>query len=300
MKDQLEVKKNNFEKTQLNAKSTKIDLDYSEEVKKLKISSLKSQLSDQEQLLEVGGISPSKVEETKQEITLAEKDLETLQEKNSIRLEQLNAEEKGLLLQINIDEKALQEKQVLLGKMNVKAPSSGIILDISAKVGEKVDANKSLVKMSDLSSFKISGSVEEQYASHIKTGSKVVVPVENNRLEGTIGSITPMVENKKVQFNVHLIESNNPKLIANQNVQIQIPNLNRENLLRIKKLPDFETGKTCKVFVVTGDKAVKREIKIGIVGDEFAEVISGLQEGDVVISDNLNAFKHLNEIELRY
>ncbi|NOR76214.1 MAG: hypothetical protein GQ525_13785, partial [Draconibacterium sp.] len=55
--DQLEIKRNSLEKTQLNAQSTRLDLDYNEEVKKLRITSLKSTLADQEQLLEVGGIS---------------------------------------------------------------------------------------------------------------------------------------------------------------------------------------------------------------------------------------------------
>jgi HlyD family secretion protein len=108
--DQLEVKRNNLEKNQLTAQSTKLDLDYNEEVKRLKVISLNAQLSDQEQLLEVGGISPARVEETKQEITLAEKDLAMLIEKNSIRLKQLKAEDKGLILQIRMDEKMLQEK----------------------------------------------------------------------------------------------------------------------------------------------------------------------------------------------
>ena len=40
--DQLEVKRNNLDKTQLNAQSSRLDLDYNEEVKKLKITSLKS------------------------------------------------------------------------------------------------------------------------------------------------------------------------------------------------------------------------------------------------------------------
>lgn len=298
LKDQLEMKKNNLEKTQLNSQSTKLDLDYNEEVKQLKIVSLKAQLSDKEQLLEVGGISPARVEETRQEITLAEKDLAMLVEKNSIRIKQLVAEEKGLLLQIRMDEKMLEEKQQLLGKMSVRAPSSGIILNINANVGEKVPADKMLVQMSDLSTFKLIGSVGEQYASQIKTGSPVFVSVEGEKLQGLIGSITPMVENNKIQFNVHLNENSHPKLIANQNVQIQIFNQKKENVLRIKKLPDFEPGKTCKVFVVEGSKAVKREITIGMAGREYCEVISGLKEGDVVIADETSSFRNLSEFAI--
>jgi HlyD family secretion protein len=298
LKDQLEVKRNNLEKNQLNAQSTKLDLDYNEEVKRLKVISLKAQLSDQEQLLEVGGISPARVEETKQGITLAEKDLAMLIDKNSIRLKQLKAEDRGLLLQIRMDEKALEEKQLLLSKMSVRAPSSGIILNVSGSVGEKVAADKMLVRMSDLSSFKLIGSVNEQLAGQLKTGSHVYVTIENEQLDGLIGNITPIVENNKIQFNVHLAESSHPKLIANQNVQIQIFNNIKENTLRIKKLPDFENGKKHKIFVIEGNKAIKKDILLGIVGDEYCEILSGLEEGDIVISEETNSIKHLNEFDI--
>ena len=298
LKDQLEVKRNNLEKNQLNAQSTKLDLDYNEEVKRLKVISLKAQLSDQEKLLEVGGISPARVEETKQEITLAEKDLAMLIDKNSIRLKQLRAEDRGLYLQISMDEKALEEKQILLSKMSVRAPSAGIILNISGSVGEKVAADKTLVQMSDLSSFKLIGSVDEQYAGQIKTGSLVYVTIENEKLKGLIGNITPMVENNKVQFNVHLEESSHPNLIANQNVQIQIFNNRKENALRIKTLPGFESGKTQKIYVIEGDKAVRKEVIFGIIGDQYCEILSGLKEGDVVVSDETGLTRRKNEIDI--
>ena len=298
MKDQLDVRKNNLEKTRLNAQSAKLDLDYNEEVKKLKITSLKSQLADQNQLLEVGGISPARVEQTKQEITLAEKDMNMLVQKNSIRLKQLAADEKGLQLQIRIDEKALENNIELLSKMNVRAPSSGIILNITGHVGQKINADATLVRMSDLTSFKLLGSIEEQLASHVKTGTQVFVTLDDENLQGQIGNITPMVENNKVQFNVHLKQSSHPKLIANQNVQIQIINNEKESVLRIKKLPEFDKGKIQKVFVVEGDKAVKKEITLGIVGNEYCEVLSGLNEGDVVITDEAASLRHLNEIEI--
>ena len=299
LQDQLEVKRNNLDKTQLNAQSTRVDLDFNEEVKKLKITSLKSQLADQEQLLEVGGISPARIENTKQEITLAEKDLEMLVQKNSIRLKQLDAEKKGLMLQIGIDEKNLKEKQDLLSKMSVRAPSSGIILAVTGHEGEKINADRTLVRMSDLTTFKIIGSVDEQYAKQIKTGKPVLVDIDTEELEGTIGNVTPMVENNKIQFNIHLNESNHPKLIANQQVQIQIVTGVKENTLRIKRLPEFEKSKNQKIFVINGNRAEKKEVKLGIVGNQFCEIVSGLKEGDVIITDETNTFRHLNKIEIK-
>lgn len=298
IRDQIEVRKNNLERTRLNSQSTRLDLDYNEEVKKLKIASLKSQLADQEELLEVGGISPARIDQTKQEIVLAEKDLQTLVEKNSIRLQQLESEEQGLLLQIRMQEKELEEKEELVEKMSIKAPSDGIILSVTGREGEKVGNDNLLVRMSDLSSFKITGSVEEQHAGMLKTGKKVLVNVDYEQLEGTVGNITPMVENNQVQFNVHLQENSHPKLIANQRVQIEIISDLKEDALRIKKFEGCETSPSQKLFVMAGDKAVKKEFTLGIVGNDYCEILSGLQEGDVVITDGLTAFRHLEEVEI--
>jgi HlyD family secretion protein len=300
LKDQLEVRCNNLERTRLNAQSTRLDLEYNEEVKKLKITSLQSQLADQKKLLEVGGISPARIAQTEQEITLAKKDLETMVDKNSIRLKQLEAEEEGLLLQINMQQKELEEKEKLLAKMTIRAPSSGIILSVSGHEGGKVSRDNLLVRMSDLTSFKVSGSVEEQHAKQLKTGNKVLVNIDEEQLEGTVGNITPLVENSKIQFNVHLKESSHPKLIANQQVQLQIINNLKENTLRIKKQPDFEDNKNINLFVIRGNKAEKQEVTLGIIGNEYCEILSGLNQGDVVITEGINALKHLDEIDIEY
>lgn len=299
IKDQLKLKRNNLERNRLNARSTRLDLEYNEEVKKLRIISLKSQLVDQQQLLEVGGISPERIDQTKQEITLAEKDMETLTEKNSIRLQQLEIEEEGLLLQISLQKKTLKEKEALLQKMDIRAPSSGIILAVNGQKGEKVSTDKLLIRMSNLSSFKISGSIEEQYAKQLNTGDKVLVSIEEEQLGGTIGNITPMVENSKIQFNVHLEESSHPKLIANQQVQIQFIKQIKDDVLRIKKLPGFEKNPNQKRFVVQDNKAVLKEFTLGLTGTDHCEVLSGLQEGDIVITEGINVFRNTDEIEIQ-
>ena len=296
--DQLEMKRNSLVKTQLNAQSTRLDLGYNEEVKKLRITSLKSTLADQQQLLEVGGISPARIEKTKQEIVLAEKDLETLKEKNTIRLKQLAADEKGLTLQIKAQEKTLRDKQELLSKLDIRAPSAGIILAVSGNEGERVEFEKTLVRMSDLTSFKVSGSVNEKFAKQIKTGNRVLVTIDNEKLSGRIGNITPMVENEKVQFNVHLKDKSHPKLIANQNVEVFIVNSNKQDVLRLKRLEDFKEEKRQRIFVVKGNEAVKTEVVFGTFGDEYIEVISGLSEGDKIIVEGINSFRGVDRIEI--
>jgi len=292
--DQLDLKRNTLEKNKLSEVSANVDLNYSEEVKKLNITSLKSQLADESQLLEVGGISPAKIEKTKEEIALAEKDLVMLKQKNGIRVKQLKAEETGLILEINMQEKELSDKMKILGQMHLTAPSSGIVLSITNKVGEKVNTDNVLIRMSDLSTFKISGSAEDKQAEFIKTGRKVFAIIDNERLPGAIGIVNPMIENGKVQFNVHLEEKSHPKLLSNQRIVLWVVGAEAENTTRIKNLGLFDKESMNTLYVLNNGTAVRREVTTGIKNPDYIQMLTGVEEGEKIIlpKRGMSAFRN--------
>jgi HlyD family secretion protein len=299
IEDQIEVKNNNLEKTILSAKNIRVDLDYNVEVKKLAIISIKSELVDQEQLLEVGGISPAKFEKTKQELTLAEKDLETILVKNNIRLMQLAAEEKGLKLQIDIQQKQLDQKKELLNKMIIRAPSSGIILEINGKEGEKVNDDRLLVRMSDLTTFKIIGSIESDYDNVIKTGRGVYVMVDDVKLEGKIGTISPSVKDNKIEFDVFLKQSNDPKLRPNMSLDLLVIEARRDSVLRVKKGPAFGKTNEHSLYFLQSDKAYLHEVQTDLSGNDYLEIKAGAEIGDEIIISDISSLRKLKEIEIK-
>ncbi len=298
LKDQLEVKKNNLRKNQLNSRSTRVDLDYNVEVKKLRIASLKSELADQEQLLEVGGISPAKYEKTKQELALAEKDLETIRSRNSIRLQQLQTEEEGLKLQIEIQEKELAYKENLLKKMIIRAPSDGIILSIEGKVGEKVNRDKLLVKMSNLSNFKIHATTDEDYSEHIRTGRPVIIKLDGEELSGQVGNVSPVISDKKVEFDVYLVESNHWKLRPNLSVPLRVVREQADSVLRVRHGPVFQRSYNHSLYRVEGDVAVRQNVSTGLRGDEYIEITAGADPGDRLIISDITLFRNKEQVEL--
>ena len=295
--DQLEVKSNSLERSKLEGQMSRIDLDYSVEVKKLRIASIKAQLADEEQLLIVGGISSAKIDETKQSLVLAEKDMEVLMQKNALRLRQLRTEEDGLNLQIEIQKKQLADKLELLGKVNLKAPSDGIILSIVGKVGEKVGNDKMLISMSDLTTFKIRGSIDEKYSEYIKTGNSVFAFPENEKLNGTIGNITPAIADNKIQFNVHLEVSNNPKLIPNQTIKLQVLKSIKNEVLRIAANNKFKANSTQIIYILDSGNRIQRSVNLGIKGGNYQEIISGLKLGDKVITSDSRSVWHKKTID---
>jgi HlyD family secretion protein len=296
LKDILGVMENDLQKNRLNARSIRVDLDYNAEVKNLKISSLKTEIEDQEQLLKVGGISPALAEQTKQELVLAEKDLKMTLEKNSIRLKQLEAEENGLQLQMAIRNKELETKLDLLKRLTVRAPSDGIILGIYANAGEKVERDKLLIKMSDMSTFKIVASVDRRYLDDVKTGGDVYAIIDHLRLKGKIGNVSPVIKDKKIDFDVFLDYSQYPKLMPNMEVALMLVIQQRDSVLRIEQGQAFSRGQRQDVFVIKSGRAVRQSITTGLIGTEYIEILSGLQPGDRVIISDVSPFRHKKEI----
>ena len=299
IEDQIEVKNNHLEKTLLNDRNIRVDLGYNVEVKKLKIVSIKSELADQKQLLEVGGISPAKYEKTKQELTLAEKDLQTIQAKNAIRLKQLSTEEQGLKLQIEIQEKQLDQKKELLRKMVIRAPSSGIILEINGKEGEKVNTDRLLVRMSDLTTFKLSASIEDDYANVTKTGRGVFALIDGKKLPGKIGTISPTINDRKIEFDVFLDQSDYSKLRPNMEIDLMVVQTRKDSVLRVKKGPAFGKAKKHSIYFKESGKALLKEVKTGLSGTEYYEIEEGAKPGDELIISDISSFRKLKEVELR-
>ncbi|MCP4309739.1 MAG: efflux RND transporter periplasmic adaptor subunit [Bacteroidetes bacterium] len=299
IRDQLEMKHNSLTKNKLNARSTKVDLAYNVQVKNLRIASLNSELADQEQLLEVGGISPAKFEKTKQELELAEQDLVMLKEKNSIKLQQLVADEVGLKLQIEMQEKVLAAREEDLSKMIIRAPSAGIILSIRGKVGEKVNTDRLLIEMSDLTNFKIRGSVDDDYAESVKTGIRVYVRMDNMELKGVIGTVDPVIRDRKIDFDVNLRESNHFKLRPNRSVSLQIVRAERDSVLRLPNGPVFNRGKEHELFILTPGGPRKAEVSTGLKNQEYIEITGGLEEGDRVVLSIISSIEDLEEMDIK-
>ena len=189
-----------------------------------------------------------------------------IQLKNTIRLQQLVIEERGLELQIDIQEKELEAKMETLSKTSVRAPSSGIILSINGREGEMVSKDKLLVRISDLSSFKISASIEEGLADQVKTGKTVFAIVDREKLIGQIGMVYPDLEGNKLKFDVFLEESNHPKLLSNMNLQLLVVRRLKEDVLRLEIGEESGRGKNIEIYVKERDKLVKRTIGVGLRG----------------------------------
>ncbi len=189
LNNQIQQKENALEKNRLNVKSVQLDLNQGEEAKKARVQNMKHSLEQQEKLLEAGGTSQARVDQIKQNLLLAEQDLNNQAEKNSIRLQQLEMDERNLALQIQSFKKSLTTQRSILQRTDVKAPVSGILLEVAGNVGDYVSIDGALVKIADESASKIVGTAGKNKLGLIQAGGEVEVSVNNEKFMGTIGQV---------------------------------------------------------------------------------------------------------------
>lgn len=298
-RDQLELKENSYYLKGLTARNSALDFEHKTRVKELKVTALETQLSEENQLLEVGGISKERIRKTKQELLLARKELVLIKKQNIIGAEKLKKEKQAQELEIRIKRRELLTKIQKLKATTVCASSSGVIISISKKEGEIISKDNELVRISNLSSFKITGNISDSQAGKIKSGGRVFAINNGVKLEGVIGNIRPEVNNGQVKFDVFLKNSSHPSLRPNMQLELQLIISEKNNVLSLPDGPFFDGSKQLDVFCVKGTTATKMPIKVGLNNFETIEIMEGLHEGDKVIISDVSKYKHLQKVEIR-
>nr|WP_321487142.1 HlyD family efflux transporter periplasmic adaptor subunit [uncultured Draconibacterium sp.] len=289
LNNQIQQKQNALEKNRLNARSIQLDLNQSEQAKKSRVQNIQHSLEQQEKLLEAGGTSQARVDQIKQNLLLAEQDLNNQAEKNSIRLQQLEMDERNLVLQIQSFKRSLNTQRTILQKTDVKAPVSGILLEVAGNVGDYVSLDQALVKIADESTSKIVGTAGKNKRDLILPGGVVDVSVNNETFVGTIGQVYDDENSESVSFNVFVAENDQQKLTGVENVVLLVKANDKENVLRIRKLPGMTLSQHFDVLLQKDDEVIRTEIVLGTIGKDYCEIISGVNEGDIILREGSSA-----------
>jgi HlyD family secretion protein len=151
----------------------------------------------------------------------------------------------------------------------------------------------------DLSHFKIRGSVDDDFSDHLKTGASVYVAIDNANLTGRVGTISPVIRDRKIDFDVSLQESNHFRLRPNLSVELEVVITERDSVVRIANGPLIGRGREHEIYVLKPGGAEVRNIRTGLKTEDYVEVVEGLEEGERVILSEVGSLEDLEEMELR-
>lgn len=201
------------------------------------------------------------------------------------------AELKVKELDLNIFRKSLAETRRTLEDAQIRSPRKAILTYVNNEIGSQIGQGAKVAIVSDLSHFKIEGEIADTYGDRIAAGSKAVIKIGSEKLNGTVSDVTPLSKNGVISFTVQLEEDNHRRLRSGLKTDVYVMNAVKDDVLRIANSSYYVGKGEYELFVVNGDQLLKRKVQLGDSNFEYVEVISGLQEGDEVVVSDMNAYK---------
>ena len=187
-------------------------------------------------------------------------------------------------LELNIFRKSLAETRRTLEDAQIRSPRKAILTYVNNEIGSQIGQGAKVAIVSDLSHFKIEGEIADTYGDRIAAGSKAVIKIGSEKLDGTVSDVTPLSKNGVISFTVQLEEDNHKRLRSGLKTDVYVMNAVKDDVLRIANSSYYVGKGEYELFVVNGNQLLKRKVQLGDSNFEYVEVVSGLQEGEQVMS----------------
>lgn len=298
LKFQLESKRNNIQKLKLELDKSFFDIKSNNDIKQLRINSLQASVEDAKRLFKAGGGTRESIEQA--ELALKVALLEKKQLENEIKSKQqtVHVELKETAIAAQIQEADLNELGRKLQQANITASRDGVITWVNKNIGSSIQQGEALVRIADLSSFKVTGSISDNYLDQLKTGQAAIIRINDSSMRGTVTNIQPSVKNGVVTFDVAMNTRNNPLFRPNMKVDIYLVTATQNNVLRVANGPAFKGTMAQDIYVLNNTKAERRTVNIGLTNFDYVEIKNNVKPGEVIITSDMSAFKNSKEITI--
>ena len=181
----------------------------------------------------------------------------------------------------------------------IKAPIDGELGLLDAVLGQSIQSGVKIGQINSIGTYKIEAQIDEHYIDRVAVGLTATFDRQGEVFNATIRKVYPEVRSGKFQADFR-IDGNQPANIrSGQTYYLNLQLGQSENAVIIPRGSFYQTtgGKWIYVVVPGGDKAVKREIRIGRQNPKYYEVLEGLEPGEKVITSSYESYKDYDVIE---
>ena len=181
----------------------------------------------------------------------------------------------------------------------VRAPIEGIVYDLIFEKGMPVVPQRPIAMISDNKKLIAQCDVSSEDLSKIQKDNKVNVYIEDKKYSGQIIRKSQYVNNMTNLGSVDILVKTDKKNMINKACLAKIYIIDKKNTLRIPieayQVMDNEEF----VYTYSNNKAHKVLIKSGIHGDNYIEVLSGLNIGDTLITVGSKIIRNNQKVKIK-
>ncbi len=180
---------------------------------------------------------------------------------------------------------SLQE-QIRMSK--IISPINGTVDAVDIKLGQSVAPGMPAIRVINFANLKIKADVSETYASKIKKGSDVIVyfPDLKDSLVAKVNFVSRAINPATRTFNVDVLLDNKKEYHPNMVAKLSINDYRSTTpqiIVPVRTIQKDETNQSF-VFIADGNVVKKQIVTIGKEYNGKAEILSGLKEGDKIVT----------------
>ncbi|WP_022661486.1 macrolide transporter subunit MacA [Paucidesulfovibrio longus] len=256
---------------------------------KAELANLNAQVAQEQAELELAQLQYKRNAKLREADAVSQSDLDTSRSELRVAEAKINA----LKAQIRKAESSLSSAQTNLEYTRIYAPMSGTVIDQTALEGETLNANQSapeILRIADVQTMTVEAEVTEADVVKIRPGMTAwftTLGLPDRRWQGTVRQVkpTPETENDVVLYYVLIdVPNDDGVLMTEMTAQVFFVISEARNALTapVSALRQ-QDGKTYLPLLRDG-KVRLSEVQVGVEGRTEAEIVSGAQEGDLIVT----------------
>ena len=203
---------------------------------------------------------------------------------------------------LNIENRFVKKGEIIIALKDGK----NIIADFEGKVGKReiaqgvLGSNNLIITLDDLKKIVIDIKIPENYVGILKPGLKaeIINSAFNKTFKGKVESISSRIDPSTRSILARIIVDNsNFEIIPGQLMTVKVI-YDEMNQIGVPESAVTIQGNTAFVYVVNADTAEKKNIKMGKRNFGKVSIVSGINEGDMVISEGVSKVRNKAKVKI--
>jgi HlyD family secretion protein len=185
----------------------------------------------------------------------------------------------------------------ILDNLIIRAPMDGQLSRPQLDPGQAVNPGQRLGQVDIVGSYKVRVPIDELYLPRINEGLQATASFNNKDYLLEITYVYTTIANGRFDVDMQFVGEVPPGIRRGQSLRlrIQLSQSSEELLLPVGGFYKDTGGNWVYVLEEGGNRAVKRDVKLGRKNPENFEILEGLQPGDKVITSSYENFGN-NEV----
>ncbi|MBV8388657.1 MAG: efflux RND transporter periplasmic adaptor subunit [Mucilaginibacter sp.] len=197
------------------------------------------------------------------------------------------------------------EKQVASLKQQanlyrIVSPITGSVDQMDLKLGQIAAPGSTGIRIVNADNLKIKADVPESYVADVNQGDnvKVVIPDANDSLMAKVTFAAKVIDQASRSFGIEIRLPQRKTLRPNMTAVIKIADYSKNNSIVIPLNAVQRSTSGDYVFVANNGEAKKKTIKVGAISGSQAEILSGLTNGDKLITQGASEVEDGDKIKI--